>query len=106
MHEISAVQEVLAELERLSERKPDRVKIKLGLLRAEPESFVAMVREHLMGTELEGLELEIEPVPVEIECSCGLCSEVEVDGHIHFVRCPMCGKIANVLKGNELEVIC
>jgi len=105
MHEMKVLQEVISELGRLG--NPSRVKLKLGAMRAEPEHFRDMFSEYVKDSPLEGTELEIEEVPVEIFCPCGFSGFVDVDDaaeHTHFVRCPECGKIADVTSGNELEV--
>ena len=102
MHEMKTIQEVISELGRLG--NPARAKLRLGAMRAEPEHFREIFSEYVKDSPFEGTELEIEEVPVEIFCPCGFSGEVPVQEHVHFVRCPECGKVADVTSGNELEI--
>jgi len=104
MHEFGSVQKAIQDLRRIRPT-PKKVKIVLGKMRGSAKVFEEMFREYTRGTELEGIELEIEQVPVEVRCECGLEGLVRVSEHIHFARCPKCGKVADILKGNELEII-
>jgi Zn finger protein HypA/HybF involved in hydrogenase expression len=103
MHEFGSVQEAMRILRQI-QPIPRKVRIKLGKMRGSSKGFEEMFREHTRDTELQGLSLEIEQVPVEISCSCGLEGLVRVMEHVHFVRCPKCGQVADVIKGNELDI--
>ncbi len=104
MHEFGSVQEAIRRLMQIQPR-PAKVLIKLGKMRGSAKTFEEMFREHTRDTELEGIGLEIEQVLAEVKCSCGFEGNVRVLGHIHFVRCPLCNDIADIVKGNELEII-
>jgi len=102
MHETATIIEVVSELGRFG--NPKRARLRLGAMRSEPERFREMFKEYVRGTPLEGTELDIEDVPVEVFCPCGFSGMVEVHEHVHFVRCPECGKVADITSGNEVEV--
>ena len=103
MHEQQSVQFVIEQLRRSGARK---AKLKLGLMRGNPKSFTEMFSFQVKGTELEGVELEIKPVPVDIKCpKCGFEGTAAIIEHVHFVRCPKCNAICDVIHGNELELI-
>lgn len=104
MHEFGSVQKAIRDIKNI-DPAPKKVKILLGKMRGNAKTFGEMFREYTRGTEIEGIEIEIEQVPVEVKCGCGLEGLVRVTEHIHFVRCPRCGKIADVIKGNELEIV-
>lgn len=104
MHEFGSVQKAIQDL-RSMQPVPKQVLIKLGKMRGSAKVFEEMFREYTRGTELEDIKLTIEQVPVEVKCECGLEGLVRVTEHIHFVRCPKCGKVADVIRGNELEII-
>jgi Zn finger protein HypA/HybF involved in hydrogenase expression len=103
MHEFGSVQEAIKKLGQLRPA-PRRVRIRLGRMRGSAKGFEEMFREHTRETGFEGIGLEVESVPVEISCSCGLSGLVRVMEHVHFVRCPKCGQVADVVRGNELEI--
>ena len=65
-----------------------------------------MFREFAASTAFSGIEMEIQSVPVVVKCKgCGYQGNVAVMEHIHFARCPECSKVADILQGNELEII-
>ena len=103
MHEFGSVQEAIRVIRGI-QPVPRKVRIRLGKMRGSAKGFEEMFREHTRDTELGGLELEIEQVPVEVKCQCGLEGPVRIMEHVHYVRCPKCGQIADVLKGNELDI--
>jgi len=106
MHEMAALQEVVRELSRLG--NPKKAKLRLGAMRADPEHFKELFDEYVRDSPFEGTELNIEDVPVEGLCTCGFSGFVDPpeggEGHIHFVRCPNCGRVLDITKGNEIEV--
>lgn len=103
MHEFGSVQEAIR-LIRGVNPAPRKVRIRLGKMRGSAKGFEEMFREHTRDTDLRDLGLEIEQVPVEVKCQCGLEGPVRIMEHVHYVRCPKCGQIADVLKGNELDI--
>ena len=103
IHEFGSVQEAIIRLRRI-QPVPRRVRIKLGKMRGSVKGFEEMFRENTRDTELEGIGLEIDHIPVEISCQCGLEGMIRVMEHVHYVRCPKCGQVADILKGNELDI--
>jgi Zn finger protein HypA/HybF involved in hydrogenase expression len=103
MHEFAAVQYVITEARKI-QPTPKKILVRLGKMRGGSKGFEEMFREHSRGTPLENIGLEIESIPVEVKCPCGFSGTMRVIEHVHFLRCPVCGKIADVLKGNELTV--
>ncbi|RLJ06693.1 MAG: hypothetical protein DRP18_00100 [Candidatus Aenigmatarchaeota archaeon] len=103
MHEFTAVQKAINEILGM-EQRPKKVKIILGKIYGNAKNFKDMFREHTRGTPIENIDIEIEQVPVEIKCECGFSGTVKILEHVHFVRCPLCGKVADILKGDELKV--
>jgi Zn finger protein HypA/HybF involved in hydrogenase expression len=102
MHEFGSVQHVIRELMKL-EPVPKRVRVTIGKMRASPKGFEGMFRENVRDTKLQGVALEIVSVPVDINCKCGLKGPVRIMDHVHFVRCPRCGSIADIRTGRELD---
>jgi len=103
MHEFGSVQEAIKRL-RVMSPTPASVQIHLGKMRGSAKGFLEMFREHARETELSGIKIEVVSIPVEIKCKCGLEGPVRIMDHVHFVRCPVCGEVADVLKGNELDI--
>ena len=101
MHDMEAVRLALRHLEG---KNPKKVKISLGKMRGEKEAFIELFREMTKGTPFEKTELEVTEIAVEIKCKCGFEGRLEIPSHIHFARCPKCGAIAEITKGNELIV--
>jgi len=104
MHELKAINNVISQL-RKSGIKNGKVKILLGKMVADKNVFLDMFKEFVKGTELENISLDIIESPVKIRCICGFCGNVEIKEHIHFVRCPECNRIAEILEGNEIKII-
>ena len=103
MHEVESVRKVMSELKKSGKKKAS---LRLGRLKASPKVFAGIFRELTKGTGLEGFKLEIEEIPVEILCrKCGFSGKVKVIEHLRFARCPKCGKVADILSGNELRII-
>lgn len=102
MHEMSTVEKVINEL---NEKRPKSAKVILGKMAADKDHFLSMFSEIAKGTPAEQVDLVVEQVPVRAKCGCGFEGIVDVPGHVHFVRCPKCGKVADVLEGNEVEII-
>lgn len=104
MHEFGSVQKAIQDIKKM-DPVPKKVLIRLGKMRGSAKTFEEMFREYTRGTEIENIDVRIEQVLVEVKCECGLEGHVRVTEHIHFVRCPKCNNIADVIKGNELEVV-
>jgi Zn finger protein HypA/HybF involved in hydrogenase expression len=102
VHEWKAVRKVI---DKLNQKKPKKAVLKIGEMVSDSQTFMEIFKEYVRGTELEEIELKVESVPVEAKCDCGWRGGLKVLGHLHFVRCPKCGKIVDVLKGNELEIV-
>jgi Zn finger protein HypA/HybF involved in hydrogenase expression len=103
MHEFGSVQQAVRDIRKIHP-VPRKVKIRLGKMRGSAKGFEEMFREHIRDTELYGIGIEIENIPVEIKCPCGLEGPVRIMDHIHYVRCPKCGQVADVVRGNELDI--
>ena len=104
MHEFGSVQKAISDIRKM-DPLPRNVTIRLGKMRGSAKGFEEMFREYTRGTEIEGIGIRIEHVPAEIRCECGLEGMVKITEHVHFIRCPKCGKIADVVRGNELEIV-
>ncbi len=103
MHDIKAVRYVISELEKLEE-KPKKIIVELGRIKGNPNVFRALFKQFTQGTGLSGIELEVDEVPVEIRCRCGFAGRVKVIEHLQFARCPKCGKVAEILQGDKIEI--
>lgn len=104
MHELKAVQQILDDVIHI-EPRPSRVKVRLGRMKADPRVFRQMFMEFAASLGMYGMELEVESVPVLAKCACGFYGSVPVMEHAHFVRCPDCNKVADVVQGDELEIV-
>lgn len=103
MHEVESVRQVITELEKSGKR---HATLRLGRLKASPKVFAGIFRELTKGTGLDDFKLEIEEIPVEVMCrKCGFSGKVKIVEHLHFARCPKCGKVADILSGNELRIV-
>ncbi|NOQ55895.1 MAG: hypothetical protein GQ477_03770 [Nanohaloarchaea archaeon] len=100
MHEFSAVQQAIDELE----KNPRDIKVRLGCMRANREVFLNTLKEMATGTHLEKLKVEVEEIKAAGHCDCGFDGEIEVPGHVHFLRCPDCGRVCKTTKGNEMHI--
>ncbi len=103
MHEISSVNEAIRRIASLRP-SPKKIVIHLGEMRGDAKTFEEMLKEHSRGTDIENIDITVKSVPVDISCKCGFSGHVPILEHVHFVRCPECGSIADVLKGNELDI--
>lgn len=103
MHEQQSVQFVIQQFKETGVKK---AKLKLGLMRGDPKTFMEAFKFQVRGTELENVKLKLEPIGIEIKCpKCGFEGTIALMEHVHFVRCPKCNEIADVVFGNELEFI-
>jgi len=101
MHEFGAAKKIMDLLEK---EKPKKATIILGKMVSSKDVFLEILNEHIKGTELGNIELDVREVPVFAKCKCGFEGNIEVLSHVHFVRCPKCGEIAEVVTGNELDI--
>jgi Zn finger protein HypA/HybF involved in hydrogenase expression len=105
MHEMKAVQMVFDELMHM-EPKPSKVKIRLGRMKADPRVFRQMFKEFAVSLGFSDVEIKVEEIPVVAECKqCGFSGRLDVMEHVHFVRCPDCKKVADIVQGDELEIL-
>ena len=103
MHEFSSVNEAINIIRQI-QPQPKKVRITLGKMRGSSKTFETMFREQVSETPLSGIHIEIVQTLAEVKCSCGFEGNVRVMGHVHFVRCPLCNDVADIIKGNELEI--
>ena len=101
MHEFGAAKNVIDEL---LKTKPKKATIMLGAMISKKETFFEILKEHLIETELKDIELDIQEVPVLAKCACGFEGNIQIPNHVHFVRCPLCNNIAEVLQGDKIEI--
>ncbi|NOR85482.1 hypothetical protein GQ473_05180 [archaeon] len=101
MHEFGAAKNVIDEL---LKTKPKKATIMLGQMISKKETFYEILKEHLIETELKDIKLDIIEVPVIAKCSCGFEGHIDIPTHVHFVRCPLCNNIAEVLNGDKIEI--
>ena len=105
MHEMKAVQRLVEELMALDE-KPERIKVRLGRMTAEPRVFRQLFSEFSSSLGFSNVDIDIEEVPVIAKCDkCGFEGGVQVMEHVHFIRCPDCKMVADIVQGNELEIV-
>ena len=100
MHEFSAVQQAIDELE----KNPRDIKVRLGCMKANKEVFLNTLKEMLKGTDQEHLKIEVEEIKATGQCDCGFKGKIEVPGHVHFLRCPECGKVCKTIEGNDMII--
>lgn len=61
----------------------------------EPQQFERLFNYFTQGTILERIDLQVESASTRVNCGCGY--EEPVNGqHSGYVRCPDCGKFAEV----------
>ncbi len=102
MHEFKAVNEVVRKI--LAAEEPRIAEITLGELYGDADNFKKTVKELLKGTKAENVIISIKQTPLKVKCTCGFSGRIKVMDHIHFVRCPRCGKIAEIKSGDELVI--
>ena len=105
MHEMKAVATLFDELMAMEE-KPKKIRIRLGAMNADPKAFKILFKEFAISMGYPDMDVEIDHIPVFAECTaCGFKGSIPLVEHVHFVRCPDCKKVADIIKGNELELI-
>lgn len=106
MHEMKSVRMVFDELMHLKPEPNEKIKIRLGRMMADPRVFRQMLKEFAGSMGFPDIEVDVEEVPVIAKCDkCGFRGGVHVIEHVHFVRCPDCNKVADIVQGNELEIV-
>lgn len=60
-----------------------------------PERFERLLEYFTRGTILETVEIDMNGMNPEAECVCGFSRKIE-DDHPGYVKCPDCGKFAEV----------
>ncbi|MCD6414484.1 MAG: hydrogenase maturation nickel metallochaperone HypA [Candidatus Diapherotrites archaeon] len=109
MHEFGIVSKIFDEIQATGKTK--RAVVRLGALKSvDPAVFKEMFASIARGTPLEDMKVEIETVPLIIKCpKCGFKGEIQDIPHLHTVflswPCPKCGAEADILSGNEQEIV-
>ena len=122
MHEFGIVNEIINSVEReVKKRKCSKVleiHLELGqLMGIQPETLKFLLKEMSQGTSLENAKIKINFVLPEVECELKHKSKLKnlkLPEHFHDfpisdLKCPICGKPVNLLKGNECiikKIIC
>ena len=102
MHETAAAKKIADEI---IQKNAHHSKLRIGKMYGNKERFLDLVKEFLSGTPLEDATIDAEYTEVVIRCMCGFKGTVDVKEHIHFVRCPKCNKVAEILEGNDIELL-
>lgn len=85
-------------VEELSESScTERVKLMINEDLCSATEFEILFRNFVQGTYLERLKLDVETFQTQVKCSCGYASSLENSTDKGHVRCPQCGKFAEVL---------
>lgn len=110
MHEFGIVRDIHGEIEKSGKKK--KAVVRIGALKSvDPGVFEEMFLSLTQDTALEGMDVQVITVPLVINCpSCGFQGEINDVPHLHapFVTwpCPKCGNDANIITGNEQEIVC
>jgi Zn finger protein HypA/HybF involved in hydrogenase expression len=91
---------VMADLSRMETNGYAKVRVNENI--CEPERFQRLLTYFTRGTILETVELDMDGMKPEAECVCGFRREIE-DSHPGYVKCPNCGKFAEV-QDNAYEI--
>ena len=102
MHETAAAKKIADEI---IQKKAHHSTVRIGKMYGNKERFLELVKEFLCGTPLEGATIDAEEVDVVVKCECGFSGKIDVREHVHFVRCPKCGKVAEIIEGNDIELL-
>lgn len=84
---------VMQDLSRVSTNGHAHIKVNRSI--CEPETFESLFNYFAMGTILERIDVDVEPVYAQAECVCGFEQTIK-DDHNGYMRCPECGKYANI----------
>jgi hydrogenase nickel incorporation protein HypA/HybF len=98
------VEAILSGLKGYSEKKPERIRVKVGeMLHLEEESVRLHYEVLTKDTVLEGVQLDLQPIPVTIRCN--VCkTESEAEDH-HLLICPKCHSFeVQVTGGDRIEI--
>lgn len=88
---------VMADLSALSTNGTAEIKVNQNLCR--PEKFEQLFSHFTRGTILEHLDLDIQSMNSKAICGCGYEEEIQGE-HSGYIRCPQCGKFAEVQDRN------
>jgi Zn finger protein HypA/HybF involved in hydrogenase expression len=106
MHELSLVEELVDECNRLAAgRRVAEVRARCPLV-VDVDELVEGFKELTSGGSLGDAELVIEAVPVALHCKCGFEGEMdsaELVGHLAI--CPGCGQVQEAETGLELVAL-
>jgi Zn finger protein HypA/HybF involved in hydrogenase expression len=84
---------VMQDLSKISTNGQARISVNTNI--CDPETFRSMFAYFTQGTILEHLDLEVESMQPTAQCACGYEESIEGD-HDGYIRCPDCGKYANI----------
>lgn len=111
MHEFSIasgiLENVIKEAEKHHAKKVTGITLQIGRLSMiSPEQLCFALEILSEKTIAEGAKLDIETLPLEVKCESGHKSRIEPIGKslyrmIMNVRCPACGKKADICGGRE-----
>ena len=105
MHEFDTVEKIYNSLLSMG-KLPDRVYIKLSKLNGNVDFVRFAIESMIRGTVLEKVKLEFIEIKPKIKCrSCGYEGEVDIPAHAHFIRCPLCNDVVDVIEGKEIEIL-
>jgi hydrogenase nickel incorporation protein HypA/HybF len=108
MHEVAVMSQIvdliLTEAKKRDAEHVTNVKLEIGEYTFLGEEQMRFAFEVLSkGTVAEGADLDITTRKGAVECSCGYSGAPEQPEDIHILapilKCPKCGKIANVKEG-------
>ena len=102
MHETAAAKKIADEI---IQKNAHHSTVRIGKMYGNKERFLELVKEFLCETPFEDALINAEEVDVVAKCGCGFSGKIDVREHIHFVRCPKCGKVAEIIAGNSIELL-
>jgi len=105
MHEFKTVEEIYNSIQAM-DHVPKRIYVKLSKLKGNPEFIKFALESMLKNTPYASSSIHFIEVKPVIRCkNCGFEGEVDIPEHVHFIRCPFCNRIADVIKGNDIEIL-
>jgi len=98
------VEAILSELKGFSDKRPERIRVKVGeMLHLEEESVRLHYEILTKDTVLEGVQLDLQPVPVTIRCE--VCKREAMAEDHHLLICPHCHSLeVQVTGGDRIEI--
>ena len=91
---------VMSDLSRMETNGYAEVRVNRNI--SHPEKFDRLLQYFTRGTILETVEVDVKGMHPEAECVCGFSRTIE-DDHPGYVKCPDCGKFAEV-RDNAYEI--